>query len=49
MAAVSQAALNAGAEWVLLFTDLTNPTSNALYRRLGYVPVSDRITLDFGT
>ncbi|MFI6084407.1 GNAT family N-acetyltransferase [Streptomyces sp. NPDC051217] len=40
-AAVSQAALDAGAEHVLLFTDLANPTSNGLYRRIGYRPVSD--------
>jgi predicted GNAT family acetyltransferase len=47
-AAVSRAALDAGAAEVLLFTDLANPTSNALYQRLGYVPVTDRIALDFG-
>jgi GNAT superfamily N-acetyltransferase len=27
---------------VLLFTDLANPTSNGIYRRLGYVPIEDR-------
>lgn len=31
-----------GAEIMCLFTDLGNPTSNALYPRLGYVPVEDR-------
>ncbi|WUH89723.1 GNAT family N-acetyltransferase [Streptomyces sp. NBC_00433] len=40
-AAISQAARDAGAENVLLFTDLSNPTSNRLYRRAGYRPVSD--------
>ncbi|KMS75881.1 hypothetical protein ACZ91_64270 [Streptomyces regensis] len=40
-AAVSQAARDAGAEHVLLFTDLSNPTSNRLYQRIGYRPVSD--------
>ncbi|MFF3253153.1 GNAT family N-acetyltransferase [Actinacidiphila glaucinigra] len=40
-AAVSQAALDAGAEHVLLFTDRANPTSNSVYRRIGYHPVSD--------
>lgn len=40
-AAVTQAALDAGAEHVLLFTDLANPTSNSVYRRIGYHPVSD--------
>ncbi len=38
---VSQAARDAGADQVLLFTDLANPTSNALYQRLGYEPVED--------
>jgi RimJ/RimL family protein N-acetyltransferase len=40
-AARSQAALDAGIGDVLLFTDLANSTSNALYQRLGYVPVGD--------
>ena len=30
------------ADDVLLFTDLENPTSNAIYQRLGYRPVHDR-------
>ena len=47
-AAVSQAALEAGAKHVVLFTDLANPTSNALYPRLGYRPVEDRVVLTFG-
>ncbi|MFF8414468.1 GNAT family N-acetyltransferase [Streptomyces omiyaensis] len=42
-AAVSRAALGSGAPQVLLFTDLANPTSNALYRRLGYRPVTDHL------
>ena len=44
-AAASQAALDAGASAVVLFTDLANPTSNALYQRLGYRPVADRVVL----
>ncbi len=44
---VSQAALDDGAAAVVLFTDLANPTSNALYQRLGYQPVGDRVLLDF--
>jgi predicted GNAT family acetyltransferase len=46
--AVSQAALDAGNTEVLLYTDLANPTSNALYQRLGYRPVEDRVALTFG-
>jgi GNAT superfamily N-acetyltransferase len=46
-AAVSRAALGAGAADVILFTDLANPTSNALYRRLGYRPVEDRLVIKF--
>ena len=44
--AVSRAALAAGASAVVLFTDLANPTSNALYQRLGYRPIGDRVVLD---
>lgn len=40
-AAVSRAALVAGADEVLLFTDVGNPTSNELYQRLGFRPVRD--------
>jgi len=45
--AVSQVALDDGADHVVLFTDLANPTSNALYQRLGYRPVEDRVALRF--
>jgi RimJ/RimL family protein N-acetyltransferase len=45
--AVSQAARDAGAQGVVLYTDLANPTSNALYQRLGYRPVEDRIVLSY--
>jgi hypothetical protein len=38
---VSRAALTAGATDVVLFTDPANPTSNALYQRIGYVHVAD--------
>jgi predicted GNAT family acetyltransferase len=44
--AVSRQALAEGAAEVLLYTDLANPTSNALYQRLGYRPVCDRTSLD---
>jgi FR47-like protein len=46
-AAVSRAALDAGATDVVLYTDLANPTSNSVYQRLGYRPVHDRVVLTF--
>ena len=36
------------ADEVLLFTDLTNPISNAIYQRLGYQPVHDRWVVHCG-
>jgi GNAT superfamily N-acetyltransferase len=41
VAATSQAALADGATACTLFTDLANPTSNAIYQRIGYRPVAD--------
>ncbi|WP_433300578.1 GNAT family N-acetyltransferase [Actinoplanes sp. CA-030573] len=46
---VSRQALDLGATSVVLFTDLANPTSNALYQRLGYRPVEDRVVMEFAT
>ncbi|MFI5520283.1 GNAT family N-acetyltransferase [Streptomyces platensis] len=48
-AAISGAARESGGPELLLFTDLTNPTSNALYQRLGYRPVEDHLVMEFGT
>jgi predicted GNAT family acetyltransferase len=39
--------LDAGVREVVLYTDLANPTSNALYQRLGYRPVEDRVVFSF--
>ena len=46
-AAVNQRALAAGAEEVVLYTDLANPVSNSIYQRIGYRPVEDRVVLSF--
>src|ERR1700722_7493659 len=46
-AAVSQRLLEAGAEEVVLYTDLANPVSNSIYQRIGYRPVEDRVVLAF--
>jgi predicted GNAT family acetyltransferase len=40
-AACTHDALARGAERVVLFTDLSNPTSNSIYQQLGYTPVRD--------
>ncbi|WP_308072441.1 GNAT family N-acetyltransferase [Streptomyces bambusae] len=42
-AAATVAAQRAGGTEVLLFTDLSNPTSNGIYLRIGYRPVEDRL------
>ena len=47
-AAISELAFSRGAESVILFTDLANPASNSLYRKLGYEPVEDRMVVVFG-
>jgi len=39
--AITQEAMAKGAERVVLHTDLSNPTSNTVYQRLGYRPVCD--------
>lgn len=44
---VSRAALTAGATDVVLFTNAANPTSNALYQRIGYRLVTDFASYDF--
>lgn len=41
VAAVSQRALDGGNRFCCLYTDLSNPTSNDIYQRIGYVPVCD--------
>ncbi|MET8583431.1 GNAT family N-acetyltransferase [Streptomyces collinus] len=47
-AQVSRAPVAGGADHVLLFTDLANPTSNALYQRIGYRTVTDFAVWGFG-
>ncbi|MDP2480214.1 MAG: GNAT family N-acetyltransferase [Candidatus Palauibacterales bacterium] len=48
VAGLSERLLRRGVEAVVLFTDLANPTSNALYARLGYRPVEDSTLWRFG-
>ena len=44
---VSRTALAAGATDVVLFADPANLTSNALYQRIGYVPLTEFAVYDF--
>jgi len=48
VASLTQDLLGHGCESVVLFTDLANPTSNAIYARLGYRPVEDVTEWSFG-
>jgi GNAT superfamily N-acetyltransferase len=47
-AAASAWAGQAGAAEVVLFADLANPVSNAIYQRIGFEPVADWARIDFG-
>ncbi len=40
--------LAAGASHCSLFADLANPTSNAIYQRLGFTPVNEHMNIMFG-
>ena len=48
-AAAAELAHRSGTVDVVLFADLANPTSNAIYQRIGFEPVVDSIRIDFGT
>ena len=45
VAHVSQAQLDAGKRLCFLYTDLTNPTSNRIYQKLGYRQVAESIEI----
>ncbi len=47
VASLSQRLLDAGRRFCFLYTDLANPTSNAIYQRIGYVPVRDVVDVVF--
>jgi len=46
-AAATQRCFDQGAERCFLYTDLANPTSNAIYQRLGYERVGDSLEVTF--
>lgn len=46
-AALSRRMLESGLAFCFLYTDLANPTSNAIYQRIGYRPVADSMDWEF--
>lgn len=47
VASLSQRCLDSGKEFCTLYTDLSNPTSNSIYQRIGYKPIADVIDIYF--
>ena len=47
VAALSRERLAAGNRFCFLYTDLANPTSNAIYRRIGYEQVCESAEIEF--
>src|SRR6185369_491689 len=47
VAGLSQALLDRGRRFCFLYTDLANPTSNAIYERIGYVKVAESAMVAF--
>ena len=47
VAELSQTLLDGGRSFVFLYTDLANPTSNAIYERIGYVRVAESAMIEF--
>jgi predicted GNAT family acetyltransferase len=41
VASLTERLLAGGRRFCFLFTDLSNPTSNKIYQRIGYEPVAD--------
>jgi len=47
VATVSQIGLDKGFKKCVLYTDLANPTSNSIYKKIGYVPIADSLDIKF--
>jgi predicted GNAT family acetyltransferase len=47
VALLSEKIMNDGKKFCNLFTDLTNPTSNSIYQKIGYVKIGQNIHFDF--
>jgi len=48
-AAAAELAHRTGTADVVLFADLANPVSNAIYQRIGFEAVADSVRIDFGS
>ena len=48
-AAAADLAHRSGTPEIVLFADLANPVSNAIYQRIGFEPVVDSVRIDFRT
>ena len=49
VAALSRLILEQGYSKCVLYTDLANPTSNAIYQKIGYEPICDSLEIKFET
>jgi predicted GNAT family acetyltransferase len=49
VAELSRNILQNGKEFCMLYTDLANPTSNSIYRKIGYEEVYDSVEYTFAT
>jgi uncharacterized protein len=47
VASLSQQLLHGGRRFCFLYTDLANPTSNKIYRSIGYTPVAESVRVEF--
>lgn len=47
VAQLSQLALDKGFKKCVLYTDLSNPTSNSIYQKIGYRPICDSMHINF--
>ncbi|MBN9297710.1 MAG: GNAT family N-acetyltransferase [Filimonas sp.] len=47
VAELSKKVLASGKSFCTLYTDLSNPTSNSIYQKIGYQPVSDNVNYSF--
>ena len=47
VAAISQKLLDRGYKYCFLYTDLSNPTSNSIYRKIGYKLMCDITNYSF--